>query len=308
MMVPHKTLAACAAVLLTAATAAGREWSDSTGKYKVDADLIAFNDEVVILKKENKSLISVPIAKLSSQDQAYVKSQEAAERVHQSADKKQIWTLQSGLKVEGRVVNYGRKDVTIQRRRGKIYVGDQLFDNLPEVYRQMVPKIVAYFEKTGELDKQHFETWVNKQVGQPRTFTCDGVLLELANGDEYGVPLFLFSEDDQKLLKPGWDRWWAAQEDKDRREQESFNVQALAQAYQQDRQVSQQIAMLQLQTQAYQAGLFDLWEVQLMPGPGLRAPPLIVVVPGRDSRDASFQAMQRNPGYVAGAAVRVRRR
>ena len=135
-----------------------------------------------------------------------------------------------------------RKDVTIQQRRGKTYVNDRLFDNLPEVYQRMLPKLVAHFEKTQIDDKRGFDSWVMKLRGEPRTFTCEGVMLELENGDEYGVPFFFFSEDDLKILQPGWQRWLAAEKDRAKQEQESFLLQTQAQAYQQDRMANQQIA------------------------------------------------------------------
>ena len=195
----------------------GRTWTDSTGNYHVEADLIGFNDATVVLKKENRQLVAVPIDKLSKEDQAYLESKEAVEQARQSADAMQTWTMASGLKVVGRVVDYARRDVTIQRRYGKIYVNDRLFDNLPEVYQKMLPKIVSHFEKTQIDDKRAFDSWAAKLRGEPRTFTCEGVLLELENGDEYGVPFFFFSKDDLKVLQPGWQRWLAA--DKDRAKQ-----------------------------------------------------------------------------------------
>jgi len=65
---------------------------------------------------------------------------------------------------------------------------------------------------------------------------------------------------------------------------------------------------LQLELQGYDAGLFDLWEVRLIPAsvPGI---PQIVVVPGRNSREASVEAQRRYPGYMAaGPIAKVRRR
>ena len=290
------------------ALADGRTWTDSTGYYRVEGDLIGFNDATVVLKKENHQLVAIPIAKLSKDDQAYLESKEATEQARRSADAVQTWTMASGLKVVGRVVDYARKDITIQRRRGKIYVNDRSFDNLPEVYQRMLPKIVAHFEKTNIDDKRGLDSWVMKLRGEPRTFACEGAMLELENGDEYGVPFFFFSENDLKLLRPGWQRWLSADKDRAKQEQESFLLQEQAQAYQQDQATNQQIAMMQLQMQGYQAGLFDLWEVQLFPGPGVASPPLCVVVPGRDSRSAALEAARLNPGFVAGAVGKVTRR
>jgi hypothetical protein len=301
-------LLACTCCCLIPGLARARQWADSTGKYTVEADLVAFNDQTVVLKRQDHSLVAVPQEKLSAKDRSYVRSEEAAEIGNRAASQMQTWTMRGGMKVIGRVVDYGRRELSVQRRRGKIYVNDHLFTNLPDVYRKMLPKIVANFENTSIDDEAAFEAWVLKQRGQARTFVCEGVLLELENGDEWGVPFFFFSPEEMKILQPGWDRWLAAANDKAKQEQQAFMLQSQAQAYQQDRLASQQIAMMQLDMQAYSAGLFDLWEVCLYPRPGVASPPLSVVVPGRDSRQATAEALRRNPGFVAGPVGRVSRK
>jgi hypothetical protein len=307
-MKPLCTPLAILLLSLLATQAISREWTDSTGKYSTEAALLAFNDKLAVLEKQNHQLVAVRIEKLSKQDQDYLKSKDAAATLQEAGGRYNTWTMKSGLKVIGRVVDYGRKNVTIQRRRGKIYVNDRLFDNLPEVCRRMLPGIVAHFEKIDVPDQKAFEAWVVKQMGEPRTFTCDGVSIELENGDEYGVPFFLFSQDDLAILEPGWKRWLAADQDREKKQHEAFLVEAQAQAYKQDQKNTQQIALMQLQMQAYDAGLFDLWEVQLLPGPSMNRSPMVVVMPARDSRSAAMEAVQRNPGYTAGAVVRLGRR
>jgi len=94
---------------------------------------------------------------------------------------------------------------------------------------------------------QGLEAWIVKLQGQPRTYTCEGVMLELENGDEYLVPFFFFSQPDLQVLQPGWQQWLASQNDPPQHAQDSFFLQSQAQAYQQDRQAQQQMAMLQLQ-------------------------------------------------------------
>jgi hypothetical protein len=289
-----------------ASVAAGRTWTDSTGKYTIDADMIGFNDKMVILKKENHELVGVPVDKLSQKDQEYLKSEEAV-KTAKAADQMQTWTMRSGLKVVGKVVAYGQKDVVVQRRRGKIYVNDQLFDNLPEVKQQMVPKIVSYFEKIDLKDRKVFEDWVLQQKGDARTFTCEGVILELENGDEYGVPFFFFSDDDLKILQPGWEKWLAAAKNSQaeaERAQQSYMLQAAAQAYQQDRLANQQIAMMQLEM-VVASNTGNLWEVRLYPQPGSPSGPMCVVVPAQDSAAAAQRAMMQYPGFVVGPINRV---
>jgi hypothetical protein len=285
-----------------------RTWTDSTGNYRVDADLVGFNDSTAILKKKSRQLVAIPIDKLSKEDQEYLTSKEVAEQARQSTDSMQTWTMASGLKVVGRIVDYGKRDITIQRRYGKVYVNDRGYNNLPEVYQKMLPKIVSHFENVPLEDKRAFESWAAKLRGEPRTYHCEGVLLELENGDMYGVPFFFFSDEDLKVLKPGWDRWLAADKDRAKQAHESFLLKSQAEAYQKDQQTNQQIAMMQLQMQGYEAGLFDLWEVCLYPGPGVASAPLCVVVPARDSRSAAAEAVARNPGFVPGAVAKVRRK
>ncbi|MBN1910341.1 MAG: hypothetical protein JW818_11420 [Pirellulales bacterium] len=294
-------------VSLLLAAAPARTWTDSTGQYRIKADLIAQSDKLAVLKKEDHSLVAVPIDQLSKEDQEFLKSKEAQDHVRKAADQMQTWTMQSGLKVNGRVVDYGQKEISIQRRRGKTYINDKVYQNLPEVYRQMIPRIVNHFQNLKLSGEAAFEDWVLRQGGVPKNYTLEGVILELENGDEYGVPFFLFSEEDQKVLQPGWQRWLAARKTTDRADdqQEAFMLQSSAQAYKQNQQANRQISMMQLQLQAVQAGLTSLWEVHLMPGPGTYGYPLNVVVPGRNSRDAAEQALGRNPGYIVGPVRKV---
>lgn len=297
-------LFSCVAIAVAHAPASAREWADASGQFKLAAELVAATDSLVVLKREDGSLVAVPAEKLSKADREYLASKDAQDLARKSADKVQTWTLQNGTQLVGKVVDYGRKELTIQRRRGKIYVNDRVFDNLPALYQQLVPRIVGHFEKQPITDKAGFEQWVLQQRGQAKTFTCEGVLLELESGDEYGVPFFLFSEADLKILQPGWQEWLAQKDDAKKADQQLL-LQSQAQEYQQDRKRMEQIALMQLELQAFDAGLFSLWEVQLLPARGGR--PFIAVVPGRNSEDAARAALTRNPGYTVGGIARIRR-
>ena len=55
-----------------AAAAESRTWTDSTGKYKIVAEFQECRDGQVQLKTENGRMVSLPLDKLSAQDQAYV--------------------------------------------------------------------------------------------------------------------------------------------------------------------------------------------------------------------------------------------
>ncbi|MFO0792406.1 MAG: hypothetical protein U0805_23340, partial [Pirellulales bacterium] len=120
------------------------------------------------------------------------------------------------------------------------------------------------------------------------------------------LPFFLFSDEDQQLLKPGWKDWLALPaDDFSGHDDNAFLLQAWAAAHQHDAQVKREIAMTQLKLQAVQAGLTSLWEVTLHPPAGHWGRSQWVVVPGRDSRQATENAIRQFPGYLAGPVRRV---
>jgi hypothetical protein len=297
-------------LLLVAAgapTTLARTWTDSTGRYNLEADLVSSNDSHAVLKRGDHEMAAVPLDQLSDKDRQYIESSEAREQSRKSLESIQTWTLRHGTKLVGRIVDFTSRDLTIQRRRGRIYVNDRPLGNLPEFYQLLIPKFVAQLANLKSADNQALEVLLMRQPGNTVTVHVDGVALETENGDEYVVPLSMFSEDDQRLLKQGWDEWQAAHRDNDYSGQQhsAFLLQTLAAERQRDEHVNRQIALMQLQLQAVEAGLTSLWEVTLYPAAGRGGRPRWVVVPGRDSRQAAAAALEQNPGYTAGAVRRV---
>lgn len=289
--------------------AVAREWTDKTGKYKFEATLIAFDNETIVLKVSDKEamkgheLVSMSRKDLSKEDLEYLESKEA-EDLTRSPNKPQHWTMADGTKVIGKAVDFVRKDVSIQRRRGNIYVNDRLYSNLPEIYRKIVPKVIEKYENVKLPETKDLEKWILTLRGAARTYKCEGVVLEFESGDEYAIPFFLFSEEDLKALKPSWDQWVAAKEDSEQKRQNSLYLQSQAAAYQQNMQNQlarqEQLAVAQLQMLAVASGAVDLWQVYLTPGRGVMGYPINVVVTARDSHQASVEALRQNPGYVVG--------
>ncbi len=150
----NRSLFAFAIVLFLPNVLWARVWTDSTGKYSIEADLIAFNETTVVLQRADRQLGHVPIEKLSQADRDYLKGKEAGDAMKKVAGATQTWTLRTGEKVLGRVVGFARRQVTVQRRRGKIYVNDRLLENLPNIYQVMVPKIVAQNAKLVRDDQR----------------------------------------------------------------------------------------------------------------------------------------------------------
>ena len=285
----------------------GRTWTDSTGRYTLDADLVAIGDTMVVVKRDDQELVEIPIEKLSDKDRKFLKSKEASDLAQQLSKTQQTWTLRDGSKLGGRIVDFTSRDMTVQRRRGRIYVNDRVLENLPTFYQTLIPQIVAQLENLQRSDRSSLEAWLIRQRGQARTFHLDGVLLETENGDEYAVPLTMFADEDAKLLKAGWDEWLAARraEDYSSLEHQAFLLRSAAAARQHDRQVQRQIAQMNLKLQVVEVGLTSLWEVTLHPAAGVAGRSQWVVVPGRDSRQATANALEQFPGYLVGPVRRV---
>ncbi|MEW4453385.1 SHD1 domain-containing protein [Bremerella sp. JC817] len=61
-------------VMLSTTMVSGREWTDSTGKFKIDAEYESFRDGALTLRKANGDMVTVPWERLSSADQQFLKS------------------------------------------------------------------------------------------------------------------------------------------------------------------------------------------------------------------------------------------
>lgn len=300
---------------LVAARDGSREWSDTSGAIKIKGTLIAADENEVVIKldkpEKGRELLAVAVSDLSEADRTFLQSQEAEEELKLDG-KQHAWELKNGLKVIGRAVSFVKKDVSLQRRRGKLYVNDRPIDNLPEVYQKMIPFVVGHFEKKTFNSKRQFDDWVVAQRTKVNTYPCEALMIEFPNGDEYAIPLFFFTPAVIDCLKPAYEQWQAdlkielsAEEEAERQRQHDLYVQSHAAAYQQYQQQMMQVAKLQLLMNSVSAGATDLWEVYMYPGPGVYGYPISVVVPGRNSDQASVLAMQRNPGYVVGPVRKV---
>ena len=67
-------IALMALLLVIAPAASAREWTDTTGGFSVEAELVEVKDGKVRLKKPSGQIVAVPIAKLSKGDREYIAS------------------------------------------------------------------------------------------------------------------------------------------------------------------------------------------------------------------------------------------
>src|SRR5947199_5659435 len=65
---------ACMPSISLTQLAAGREWTDATGKFCVEAELVSIESGTVTLRKPDGLLIAVPQEKLGAADQEYLKT------------------------------------------------------------------------------------------------------------------------------------------------------------------------------------------------------------------------------------------
>ena len=63
--------------------------------------------------------------------------------------------------------------------------------------------------------------------------------------------------------------------------------------------------MMQLEMLAVNAGIAQIWEVLLVPQPGVPARPTSVMVPAQNSQAARILAEQKYQGFIAGAVRQV---
>jgi hypothetical protein len=278
------------------ASLSARTWTDATGRFKVDADLIAINDDVVVLKSKSGRLIAVEIAQLSPGDQDFLRTEEAGTSKLGAKDKDHVWRLQGDAKLTGSIVGYFAQDLIVERRNAKLFVEGNEEKDVPELLMRMLSRIVEHFEMAKIEDLPSLKNWLSQQGKMPHVYPIEGVRIALTSGEEVKVPIFLLASAERALLEPGLTRWKALQNEKLEEMERSWYAQREAvmlssavRAYQQDAASQAQARMLQLDLLAVDAGVTDLWEVLLIP-PNPYAYPFTVVVPARNSAAAQLVA------------------
>ncbi|TWT52964.1 hypothetical protein Pla22_05920 [Rubripirellula amarantea] len=292
---------------VTSLPAHARTWTSANGHYTLDADAIAFNDTTVILKKENGDLVAVEVDELSESDREFLSSKEFGDDLAKSIDEMQTWTSVDGLKVRGRVLAFGRRDIAVSRQRGKVHVGDKAFGDLDELHQKVVLKVMSKLEGQEFASEHDLTKWAKGLGAEPKVYPLEGVLMQLESGDEIGVPFFMFSSEDLKVLQPGWQAWLESEKDVAMQNRESLMMQAEAMEYQRGNRQRQQIELLKLNMMAIANGITSLWEVGLQPGQGVYGRPTTAVINARDSLAASQMAVTRYPGYTVSFVRRVSR-
>jgi hypothetical protein len=278
-----------------------REWNDVSGRFVARGEYFAANDNTVVVRRRNGTLVGIELEDLSVADQQFVKERraaiESAEPQPDALDQYQTWKSRSGFEVKGKIVAFGQRDVEFRRMQGLVMVNGTAFTRLPPFSQITAIQIVAEFDDPSVKTEADLSRWAAKLGAESRKYTVEGVLLKLEDGTELPVPFFMFSEEDLYALRPGYEQWKDTKSSEESRTREDFLLQLQAEEHNRGRMESRQIEMMKLNLMAAATGVTTIWEVFLVPPPGVFARPLSIVVPARDSLQAQQIALAQYPGF-----------
>jgi hypothetical protein len=255
-----------------------RRWSDSSGKYTVEAELITVDKNLVVLERQDGELIALRRDELSDSDQKFLQKLDSAQEVSSERTVDSIWELGNGDEIAGSLIGFGRQELIVKREGGKIWVNERRLEELPAAYRKILPNVVAAIDSKPITSVGELEEHLAEFGAGPFRYTVSGVQLDLKDWGTITIPLSLLTIDQAKEIQPLLDRWQAAQQedvsDVDRQDTESFERLALEsrqrhrerylQRYQTAVQ-TRQFRLLELGLLAVNAGVTDVWAVAVYP-------------------------------------------
>ncbi len=95
-------------LLAVAVSVSAREWTDNTGTYKTEANLVEVRGNQVVLKKSNGQVISLPIDRLSKSDQEYLESLENLEPKPENAATAATETITNSIGMKLKLIPPGQ--------------------------------------------------------------------------------------------------------------------------------------------------------------------------------------------------------
>ena len=98
----------------------GRKWTDITGKFSVEAELVDVGDGKVRLKKENGKVVSIPIERLSLSDRSFV-DQQRLRNWFSFGDPQELKQPQQLKQLKGQITHVIDGDTIKLQRNGKIH-------------------------------------------------------------------------------------------------------------------------------------------------------------------------------------------
>jgi SLA1 homology domain 1, SHD1 len=294
--------------------AEARTWSDASGKFKVEGELVSFHDGIVVVQTAKAGLLALRIEQLSAADQEYVNGREAKEslELYKKTDIETRWDLVNGISLVGSVTDITVQNVVIHRKDDMVFVGETSQEKLRPIYRQIVVAMVNHFSGKNYTSLKEVEEHLKKLRPPALQFQVESVVISSQEFGAVYVPLFLFDERSKKLLAPSLDRLKAIASSKlDDTERgsltahESAMSRALLRANAANRQGDLlTLRMLQLGIQTGSEAV-DIWEVLLVPWVAYRWPVTAIIV-ADNSEMAAALALRQYPGYTVSGVVKAR--
>lgn len=104
-------------------TAHARVWTDTSGKFRIEAEFVELRDGKVTLRRPDASIVAVPLDKLSPADQALARQQAGGGPAAAGGGKSRTWTDSTGkFKIDAEFVELRDGKVTLKRTDGKTAV------------------------------------------------------------------------------------------------------------------------------------------------------------------------------------------
>jgi len=284
-----------------------REWSDNSGHFKVEADLIAFDGDTVVLRAKAGRLLALKLADLSKTDVEYLKTPEVAgfENSSPIPEAPTEWSLKNGQIVRGAITGIGIQQVVIFRRDSKVHIsfdGKELTD---PIYKVILPEIVNQVASTSFKTLEELDRHLAALKPPSVTYAVPAVTIATNKGN-VGIPNFLLKKEEQNYLWTASERLRSLQESEitsEEREKIASPENFLARSYSRGRNQAvntpveiSQIQLDFLSNAALVAARAEFWEVVISP-PNAYLMPFTVVVPAVNSADAGAQVAARFPQY-----------
>jgi len=183
------TMSVCS-LQLAGTAAESRQWTDTTGKFSVAAELVEIVGENVRLRRTGGQVITVPIAKLSAADRTYLVESQAKPKPPAAPIRKPVLTLVSNGRPASVIVTNGRPTEGQATAAAELQEHLQIMSGakIPIVKEnewRADPKQTLILVGQSNLAKAH---GINTKAWEPETFVVktDGNVLILAGEDGGG--------------------------------------------------------------------------------------------------------------------------
>jgi len=251
------TLMICLTLVQASTSAAPRVWSDTSGSFQIEAELVEFytGAEIVSLRGTDGALRYIPLSSLCEADRDFVAEQQASgvseeepvtaplpalqqpevELPDPNANPEagenpvivingeqdlEVWRLVDGRQIGFTSWRFAEKTISFSRRSGKIYYGRQEFEDLPDWQQKLA------MNDLGERFNKDIESISDLSYNLARTtdqhvsYEATGVELILPDGSSFLVPFYEIHHENRAPIQEEWLAWAVEMERKAEEEAE----------------------------------------------------------------------------------------